>query len=59
MTDKLEKGWYWVTFEFEPLSEPAYFLPTIRGDWWLRAGLSEYRHTPAIIGPRLTPPEGE
>lgn len=60
-TDKLEPGWYWVTFDGAREPEPARFYTTRRAPagFWLRAGLAEIWWPDAIIGPRLTPPEKE
>lgn len=63
MTDKLEPGWYWVRWLDEPWWkwEIAHLrkLKCSRLRWnYFEDPVGRYGRSPAIIGPRLTPPEG-
>lgn len=52
--EKLEPGWYWVRVYSGGDWVPAHWLETRYGCWHV----SGYPLSlPAIIGPRLTPPE--
>lgn len=57
MTDKLEPGWYWVKQHAPDARggrwEVAFYGPDTC--WRPVGGTRAY--TPAVIGPRLTPPE--
>jgi hypothetical protein len=56
MTDKLEPGWYWVRAAGDPRGgrwEVGFYGPD---DVWRPVG-GRHGSPPAIIGPRLTPPE--
>ena len=61
MAEKLEPGWYWVTFSDTSKLEPARFYTTQRTPvgFWLRAGSAEHWWPDSIIGPRIEPPGGE
>lgn len=55
MTDKLEPGWYWVK---RLRSDRDWVVMAYDGRSWFLTGTPIRPIPPAIIGPRLTPPEG-
>lgn len=57
-TDKLEPGWYWVKWGalFDRWS-PGYWID---GVWWSEKSRAMWEEpAPAVVGPRLTPPDSD